>query len=232
MKKFLYILCFCFILVFVVYSSRIFIGKHFIAHAMGNYKGIKYTNSVEAYKKSYLLGFRRFEIDISLTKDNYVICFHPYRVKAYGGLGIKKKTFSYQEFKSGKLISDNHPTFTTFELADLINLVNDILNRLYFQPYDFFEETFLSRLQDKNFAMFIKDPEVNNIVETKKKLKKYNIKRIVINTDYAEYIKVFRKDKNLTIQVYTVNSIFDALRYIFNYDADLVVTDILWENNK
>ena len=94
MKKFLYILCFCFILVFVVYSSRIFIGKHFIAHAMGNYKGIKYTNSVEAYKKSYLLGFRRFEIDISLTKDNYVICFHPYRVKAYGGLGIKKKTFS------------------------------------------------------------------------------------------------------------------------------------------
>lgn len=48
----------------------------FIAHALGSINNKTYTNSKEAFLRSYKLGFRLMEVDLSLTKDEELVCFH------------------------------------------------------------------------------------------------------------------------------------------------------------
>ena len=48
----------------------------FIAHALGGIKGYTYTNSMEAFLFNYNLGFRIFEVDLALTSDERLVCFH------------------------------------------------------------------------------------------------------------------------------------------------------------
>lgn len=46
------------------------------AHALGVYKNQSYTNSKEAFECSYNNGFRYFETDISITKDDQFVLSH------------------------------------------------------------------------------------------------------------------------------------------------------------
>ena len=48
----------------------------YIAHAGGGYKGLHYTNSLEALDENYRKGFRFFEIDLMMTRDGKLICAH------------------------------------------------------------------------------------------------------------------------------------------------------------
>lgn len=50
--------------------------KLLIAHGCGLYNGMIYTNSLEAFNENYNNGFRRFEIDLHLTKEGDVISLH------------------------------------------------------------------------------------------------------------------------------------------------------------
>lgn len=54
------------------------LGKNFIynAHALGQYKGFLYTNSLEAFEQSYRKGFRYFEADIAITSDQQYVLSH------------------------------------------------------------------------------------------------------------------------------------------------------------
>ena len=51
-----------------------------IAHALGGIKKngerYTYTNSLEAMKLSYKKGYKMFEVDLSLTKDNHIVASH------------------------------------------------------------------------------------------------------------------------------------------------------------
>ncbi|MBI3319369.1 MAG: hypothetical protein HYZ89_02110 [Candidatus Omnitrophica bacterium] len=47
-----------------------------IAHALGGIDGITYTNSREAFLRNYQDGRRWFEVDLALTKDGDLVCFH------------------------------------------------------------------------------------------------------------------------------------------------------------
>jgi len=107
---------------------RTFIKNHLIAHAMGSIYGLKYTNSLEAFKKSYMLGFRKFEVDVTLTSDNKVVCFHRYSKKIYDTFGIKSENFSYDEFKSGKLLENSPYKFTTLDLDDVLKIMSEYKN--------------------------------------------------------------------------------------------------------
>lgn len=51
-------------------------GDTAIAHALGAIDGFVYTNSLEAFEKSYALGFRTFEADMLQTVDGEVILTH------------------------------------------------------------------------------------------------------------------------------------------------------------
>lgn len=47
-----------------------------VAHAMGGVGGQDYTNSVEAWKNNYRLGYRVFEVDLRVLDDATVVCSH------------------------------------------------------------------------------------------------------------------------------------------------------------
>jgi glycerophosphoryl diester phosphodiesterase len=48
-----------------------------VAHALGSVGGLVYTNSLEALQCNHKRGFRWFEVDLALTSDNELVCFHP-----------------------------------------------------------------------------------------------------------------------------------------------------------
>ena len=48
----------------------------YIAHALGSIDGHTYTNSREAFLRSYSLGVRCFEVDLAVTQDNQLVCVH------------------------------------------------------------------------------------------------------------------------------------------------------------
>lgn len=49
---------------------------HLVAHALGGIDGHRYTNSAEGFKLAYEKGFRVFEIDFILTRDDKLVARH------------------------------------------------------------------------------------------------------------------------------------------------------------
>jgi len=56
----------------VMHRSKI----QLVAHALGAVDGVTYTNSIEAFETNYAAGARWFEVDLSLTADGDIVCFH------------------------------------------------------------------------------------------------------------------------------------------------------------
>jgi glycerophosphoryl diester phosphodiesterase len=48
-----------------------------IAHALGAVEDTIYTNSREAWQRNLARGYRWFEVDLALTADGDLVCFHP-----------------------------------------------------------------------------------------------------------------------------------------------------------
>lgn len=110
--------------VVILLGSYYFIMSNwFIAHALGNYKKIPYTNSLEAFQNSYTKGFRQFEVDLTLTNDNKIIVFHGYNKNIYKKLNLKMKNFSYEDFMSKKITKKISKDITPLDLQNFINLM-------------------------------------------------------------------------------------------------------------
>lgn len=77
----------------------------YIAHACGGVDNISYSNSLEAIEKSYNLGHRFIEIDISKTNDGRFVLLHDWygtRNKLFGKRGI----ISERSFLKAKMVND------------------------------------------------------------------------------------------------------------------------------
>ena len=116
------------ILILVFIWTRFFISRNLIAHALGQVDNTPYTNSLEAFNDSYKRGYRFYEVDLTLTKDNKVVCFHGYQKDIYQQFNIKKKEFSYKNFINGAIFEKSPVKFTTLGLGDLIDLVRQNKN--------------------------------------------------------------------------------------------------------
>ncbi len=91
-----------------------------IAHAMGQIDNLLYTNSYDAFLKNYHNGFRIFEVDIQVTKDNEVILFHD--LKDYVGTRwIHNEIKSLEKKEVLKFKYDNK--YSVLTLNDLIVLL-------------------------------------------------------------------------------------------------------------
>lgn len=108
-------------------SIRLLIANYFIAHALGQTKGLNYTNSKEAFENSYKKGYRNFEVDLTLTPDKKIVCFHRYDSEIYNSLSVKND-FSYSEFMNGKCFTDSNVRFTTLDLNNLIDIMKKYKN--------------------------------------------------------------------------------------------------------
>lgn len=74
-------LLFCIWLVSPIFSNDISLNdnRYFIAHACGEIDGHDYTNSQEAILRSLAKGYKYIEIDLGLTKDSILVCYHDVR---------------------------------------------------------------------------------------------------------------------------------------------------------
>ena len=69
-----------------------------VAHALGEIGGVQYTNSLEAFQCNYRRGYRWFEVDLALTSDGELVCFHEGNEAQAGLRGtIGQLTFSQVE---------------------------------------------------------------------------------------------------------------------------------------
>jgi phosphoglycerol transferase MdoB-like AlkP superfamily enzyme/glycerophosphoryl diester phosphodiesterase len=96
----------------------VFSKQQYIGHAFGEIGGEIYTNSLEAFKKNYRLGRRIFEVDLSVTADNEVVCFHNGKEKMYG-LEKPIGQTTLVEFKKSSISNK----YTPLDLNDLIRLM-------------------------------------------------------------------------------------------------------------
>lgn len=80
--------------------------NRYIAHAMGGIDRKTYTNSIQALEQNYKKGFRVFEIDLTLSKDNQLIAWHPASKEKLKEMGIPLKYYdekpTVEEFKKLK----------------------------------------------------------------------------------------------------------------------------------
>jgi hypothetical protein len=92
-------------------------NDRYIAHAGGEIKGVKSTNSKEALDANYKKGFRLFELDIIETSDGKLVAAHDWKMWArftdYTGVLPP----SHAEFKKHKIYGD----YTTLDM----NGIND-----------------------------------------------------------------------------------------------------------
>lgn len=100
-------------------------GFPLIAHALGEIEGRTYTNSADALRRSYELGFRMFEADIALTSDGVPVLIHGWTRKDYERLGWKFehddfiRPMSVTEFRSARI----HGKYSTMLLSDLFEFM-------------------------------------------------------------------------------------------------------------
>lgn len=64
------------ILFFIVLTILFQAKPLLVAHAGSGINGQNYSNSIEALNLNYGKGFRTFEIDLSCTSDDKLICLH------------------------------------------------------------------------------------------------------------------------------------------------------------
>ena len=94
----------------------------YIAHALGSIDGINYTNSKEAFIRSYNLGIRLMEVDLTLTRKREIICCHGNDVELYENGELSQKNImnmSGSEFSKLK-INDKYVPLSFNALLNLL----------------------------------------------------------------------------------------------------------------
>ena len=92
-----------------------------IAHALGGIEGVIYSNSKEAFMLNYKLGRRWFEVDLHLTRDNDLVCFHNNHEKKIGLSGKKVNHITTQEFLAQKYTG----IYTLLTFEQLLHIIKD-----------------------------------------------------------------------------------------------------------
>lgn len=167
---------------------------HIVSHALGQIDNYTYTNSLEAFFKSYFGGNRIFDADLKWTNDGFLVLRHDW----YQNMGIEYSSGirpSLNDFKQRK-IHNNYTPLTLEEFLYVMVEYNDI------------------------YVAF--DAKDGNIVSMWKKIvnicKKNNIEevldRVIVSFyNYEDYFNI--KDiflfKNYVIRYYDVDKNYNEL---------------------
>lgn len=96
-----------------------------IAHAMGCLQGIKYTNSEQAFRQSYDLGRRMFEVDVELFADNLLVPFHNKEVDKPGWrLGLSSDQVDSSAALSYSFHLPDGGSVTALSMEELFDIIS------------------------------------------------------------------------------------------------------------
>ena len=167
-------------------NSNILLKTNCIAHALGSIDDIDYTNSKEAFLRSYALGIRIMETDLLLLKDGNIACSHnmypPYQYVK--NLTHSVAGMSTEEFLSYKLYNK----YTPLSIENLLSLLR--LHKDCFIITDFYTKF---------------NPTLLNLVKIINKYDKTLFNRFFIqiyNTTQLETIKRLSPFKNIILTLY------------------------------
>lgn len=108
-----------------LYKYKISILKEdYIAHALGGINDDKNTNSRDALENSYSKGIKLFEVDISLTSDEELVCINGWSKDVYNETleieyNKENAVMSYEQFMNTKIKGK----YTTMSFKDLIEFM-------------------------------------------------------------------------------------------------------------
>lgn len=95
----------------------------YIAHAMGGIDKRVYTNSLEAFEYNYKLGYRVFEIDLALTRDNQVVLLHSWDKARLKELGLPESWNDNKPNLNEFLQTDINGTYTPLSMKKVCELM-------------------------------------------------------------------------------------------------------------
>ncbi len=158
-----------------------------IAHR-GLWNEIVPENSIKAYQNAIDNGYA-IEIDIYLTKDKELVCFHDNTLTRMTGADgfIYDKTLT--ELKGLRLNGTQYGIVTLDEVLALCNGKAPLLIELKNQPFDDFVEIAVNKLKDYSGEFAVQS--FNPTYLTKIKKLAPNFLRGVLGTAYAPYEKKF-----------------------------------------
>lgn len=160
---------------------------------MGNYNGLKYSNSLEAFKKSYKSGYRNFETDLVVTNDYKIVLFHRYNKNIYSLFKIDKKDFSYNDFMSGKVFSNLDMSITPLDLKDLVDLMRKYKNL-----------KIMLHIHSKNrpkITDFVLNELIKEIGDDKELYKKFSV-----GVNFPEELEILKNKKEIVNIHYYIRS--------------------------
>lgn len=121
-----YIICFLFIIA-IVYQQKIKQVCFNIAHGCGSIDMITITNSLEAFNKSYSLGYRVIEIDLLVTNDNHIVGAHDWKkFKKIVYYNSNKTIPSLIDIKKSKIFKKYNLIYDTM-IYDLLAKYKDVV---------------------------------------------------------------------------------------------------------
>lgn len=135
MKKLLVI-----ILIMLTSASQVeekpkFFDNQYMAHAGGGYENSIYNNTEVAIRNSIDNGFNFIEVDMLLTADDKLVCFHGWDKTTYKATGIDYEgTPTYDEFMAWK-IQGKHDTMDIDTFIDLMKEYPDLIIEIDLKKY-------------------------------------------------------------------------------------------------
>ena len=93
-----------------------------MAHAGGGFEDSVYSNTKEAILNSIDNGFNFVELDLTLTSDDKLVCFHGWDKNTYEAIGVDYEGVpTYDEFMSWKVLGK----YNTIDVNDLIDIMKE-----------------------------------------------------------------------------------------------------------
>lgn len=185
-----------------------------VAHGMGSIDNTPITNSLEAFMLNYTKGYRVFEVDLNMTLDKQVVCYHDAWnfVNHTGGY----YPAALEKFKTQTLLG-KYSTVTLDKLIRLMSLYDDVYIITDVKDYtkdefkDYFKQVVEKAYQIdpsvlERFIIQVYSPET---LEWAREV--YNFENIIFTT-YAskltdKQIVKFAKDKKIDIVTTPVDRI-------------------------
>lgn len=97
-----------------------------IAHALGGIDGADYTNSLEAFRHNYSLGYRVFEADMDLSADNQLILSHDIWRWQQRSDAPEGTAYTAENFLASK-IDGLYTTMDAWQLMELMHQYPDMV---------------------------------------------------------------------------------------------------------
>ena len=238
------------LLIFFIDYILFFKTEYRVLHATGIYKNQIYTNSIEALEKNKK-GFKYFEIDLQLTKNNKIICGHDINpnIVFYDQFLIenskrKIKSCDYKSLKSWLKKNPEKIIITDVKTDNNLKALKFIRDN-----FNNYKKNFIPNIYDPKNYKLVKNMGYNDIIWALYKyphdsngnkdfsniidiIKNKSFFAVSITTPLAKkgLAKKIREETEVKTFVHSVDDRIEAAKMIFIYKVTDIQTNMLFND--